>query len=324
MFIFNNHQHHGKFYHILLSNDFKLYLFFLLFITCRHCFVSLKPGSDINKIESVLSEIPFGCGKLIVKRHTIEEKISASPEEIDPYTLYIGNLPTNITVHSVKEKFPTAQRIDIGYAQRLRYTRYAFIRYNNIEDSMEAFRKTFSLEIDSRTLIVRFRRQKGNVGLPGESLADRQNRPRKEIPEKSSNDTIGIPVNNADTPQPTIDTPINNIEQTPEKSNDNNVVWSQSKPPKKKPEPKQTQKSNNDEGEKEKQNDSVKETIVPIDKIKLEKLEDDPIIDKTINLLGTDIKAEPSELDDTIEDDEIIEEDESEEGLSDSNFIYLF
>lgn len=88
-----------------------------------------------------------------------------TPEQLDPYTLYVGNLPTKLNVTIFKEKFPTAKRIDIGYAQRTKFTRYAFLHYDNVEESMEAFKSTYNLTIDARSLVVRFRRNKGSVGL---------------------------------------------------------------------------------------------------------------------------------------------------------------
>lgn len=140
--------------------------------TARYCFVQLKNEADIDVVREELRQITFGTGKLQVEKkntYSIDRKHDVTPEEIDPYTLYIGNLPTNVSVGAVKLKFPTACRIDIGYAQRMKYTRYAFIRYQSIEDSLAAFRQTYNLVLESRSLIVRFRRQKGTVGLPGET-----------------------------------------------------------------------------------------------------------------------------------------------------------
>lgn len=77
----------------------------------------------------------------------------------------MGNLPTKLNVTIFKEKFPTAKRIDIGYAQRTKFTRYAFLHYDNVDESMEAFKSTYNLTIDARSLVVRFRRNKGSVGL---------------------------------------------------------------------------------------------------------------------------------------------------------------
>lgn len=134
----------------------------------RFCYVTLRRGTNVEEVVKSIEEIPFGCGKVSVKRHNYDEKLDILPEEIDPYTLYIGNLPTRVTVNSVRENFPTAQRIDIGYAQRMKYTRYAFVRYQNVEESMEAFKSAYHLVLQTRSLVVRFRRMKGNVVMPCE------------------------------------------------------------------------------------------------------------------------------------------------------------
>ncbi|GBP96553.1 Protein painting of fourth [Eumeta japonica] len=57
-----------------------------------------------------------------------------------------------------QEHFPGAARIDIGFAQRMKYTRYAFIRYQNVHLAIEAYKRMFDSEIGGRTLTIRFRR----------------------------------------------------------------------------------------------------------------------------------------------------------------------
>lgn len=39
------------------------------------------------------------------------------------FRLYLGNLPTNITSNAVKDEFPKATRVDIGFAKKMKYTR---------------------------------------------------------------------------------------------------------------------------------------------------------------------------------------------------------
>uniref|UniRef100_A0A6M2DPD2 Putative product n=1 Tax=Xenopsylla cheopis TaxID=163159 RepID=A0A6M2DPD2_XENCH len=51
----------------------------------------------------------------------------------------------------------------------MKYTRYAFISYQSAEAAIKAFKETHSLSLESRSIIVRFRRHKGAVGLPGQS-----------------------------------------------------------------------------------------------------------------------------------------------------------
>ncbi|XP_037902764.1 uncharacterized protein LOC119646392 [Hermetia illucens] len=136
----------------------------------RSCFVKLRPGADISKVCEEICKIPFGTGFLKAEeKHIKQQNKSTSPDGIDPYTLYVGNLPPHITVAEIKENFPTATYIDVGFAQKMKYTRYAFIQYATVEEAMEAYKKTINLMLDKRNLVVRFRRTKGNIGLPGDS-----------------------------------------------------------------------------------------------------------------------------------------------------------
>ncbi|KAE8750116.1 hypothetical protein FOCC_FOCC003240 [Frankliniella occidentalis] len=135
----------------------------------RYCFVQLAPDVNTEKVIKVLENIKFGSGHLSVEKKSTKQEEEASPESIDPYTLYIGNLPTNVNIQTVKEKFPEAARVDVGFAQRMRYTRYAFIRFNSVDEAIKAYKENHNLVLDSRSIIVRFRRQKGQIDLPGES-----------------------------------------------------------------------------------------------------------------------------------------------------------
>ncbi|KAJ4445136.1 hypothetical protein ANN_06937 [Periplaneta americana] len=135
----------------------------------RYCFVQLCEKANTEKTIKELEQIKFGSGNLMVEKKFQKDDEELSPEAIDPYTLYIGNLPTNVNVASVKEKFPTASRIDIGFAQKMKHTRYAFIRYNSVDEAIKAYRQSHNLVLESRSIIVRFRRQRGHVGLPGEN-----------------------------------------------------------------------------------------------------------------------------------------------------------
>ncbi|XP_049838576.1 uncharacterized protein LOC126284042 isoform X3 [Schistocerca gregaria] len=146
----------------------------------RYCFVQLSESTNADKTMKELEKIKFGSGTLKVEKKFSKDEEELSPEAIDPYTLYIGNLPTKVNIASVKEKFPTASRIDIGFAQRMKFTRYAFIRYNTVDEAIEAYKSTHNLVLDSRSIIVRFRRQRGPVGLPGESRPPKPPKAQKE------------------------------------------------------------------------------------------------------------------------------------------------
>ncbi|XP_029735302.2 uncharacterized protein LOC109423859 [Aedes albopictus] len=136
--------------------------------TPRYCLVHLKPDADVDRVIQQLSKISFGAGKISVERKTknVESKPKLKPEEIDPLTLFIGNLPNAVTVYTVKQMFPTARRIDIGHAQRMKHTRYAFIRFHNVGDAIAAFKANFNKVIDGKNIIVRFRRHNAPIAMP--------------------------------------------------------------------------------------------------------------------------------------------------------------
>lgn len=117
-----------------------------------------------------MEKIPFGQGFLSVDiKKAREENLEVSPKDIDPYTLYVGNLPLNVTKQGVIQQFAGCTRIDIGHPQQMKNTRYAFVRFGNVDDAIAAYRSTRNTQFESRSLIVRFRRINGNVGVPGET-----------------------------------------------------------------------------------------------------------------------------------------------------------
>lgn len=89
----------------------------------RYCFIQMAENVNIDDAIKELEKIPFGVGNLKVERKSLRDEDNPMPEEIDPYTLYVGNLPESVNVNEVKSKFPTAARVDIGYAQKMRNTR---------------------------------------------------------------------------------------------------------------------------------------------------------------------------------------------------------
>jgi len=48
------------------------------------------------------------------------------------------------------------------------FVRYAFIKFSNAEDAIQAYKEKYNLVIDSRSVVLRFRRGKGNVNPPGQ------------------------------------------------------------------------------------------------------------------------------------------------------------
>ncbi|XP_055535223.1 uncharacterized protein LOC129724379 isoform X3 [Wyeomyia smithii] len=134
----------------------------------RYCMVHLKPDADVERVIQQLSQITFGVGKISVERKTkyVQRRPTVKPNDIDPLTLFIGNLPNAVTVYTVKQMFPTARRIDIGHAQRLKHTRYAFIRFHNVDDAIAAFESNINKIIDGKNIIIRFRRCNAPIAMP--------------------------------------------------------------------------------------------------------------------------------------------------------------
>ncbi|KAI5707008.1 hypothetical protein M8J75_013401 [Diaphorina citri] len=126
----------------------------------RYCYVQLRPDADVNKVLSDLNSkpLPEFNGKCL--RATLAEvkKEELKPGDIDPYTLYIGNIPPHVNLTFFKEFFPNATRKDIGHAQKLKNTRYAFVRFSCLKDAIDGFKRMINKEFDSRSVIVRFKR----------------------------------------------------------------------------------------------------------------------------------------------------------------------
>ncbi|KAJ8935204.1 hypothetical protein NQ318_002897 [Aromia moschata] len=146
--------------------------------TPRFCFVTLNEAADPEAIIRELNRTPFGQGFLTAEyKKDREDEINIGPEDIDPLTLYVGNLAQEVTKEDMVNTYPKQKRIDIGYAKKMKYTRYAFVSFKSVDDSIEAFQKTHATQMYSKSLIVRFRRLNGTVGMPGE--------PKPQMPQRN-------------------------------------------------------------------------------------------------------------------------------------------
>ncbi|XP_050310163.1 uncharacterized protein LOC126746097 isoform X3 [Anthonomus grandis grandis] len=147
--------------------------------TPRFCFVTLKDGECVDQVIKDLCKIKFGDGYLVAEtKNNKDDEMVKGPEDIDPLTLYVGNLAQEVTVDDVVKAYPKHKRIDIGFAKKMKYTRYAFVSFRTVDDAIEGFQATHSTEMYNKSLIVRFRRLHGTVGLPGDAKV--QNPPRAE------------------------------------------------------------------------------------------------------------------------------------------------
>lgn len=146
----------------------------------------MQEGANIDDVVNKIEKIPFGQGflKVELKRNQDDNKV-VTKRDIDPYTLYVGNLPINVTKAGVVQYFNACTRIDIGHPKQMKNSRYAFIRFGNVEDAIEAYKRTVNMLIESRSMIVRFRRINGVVGLPGENKGQPQpKQSHEQMPNK--------------------------------------------------------------------------------------------------------------------------------------------
>ncbi|KAG5321981.1 POF protein, partial [Acromyrmex heyeri] len=149
----------------------------------RYCFIQMAKNVNIDEAMKELEKIKFGTGYLKVEKKAVrnEDVRNTKPEDINPYNLYIGNLPTFVKANEIKSKFPKA-RVDVSRARKLKNTQFAFMRYNSVDDAIADYKKAYGLMWDTRSIIVKFRRKEGNSYLPEELKPD-----VKKIKEESNN-----------------------------------------------------------------------------------------------------------------------------------------
>uniref|UniRef100_A0A1Y1NGR7 RRM domain-containing protein n=1 Tax=Photinus pyralis TaxID=7054 RepID=A0A1Y1NGR7_PHOPY len=152
--------------------------------TPRFCFVTLQESADPEEIINTLNKQKFGEGYLTVeyKKDRDEEQVILA-DDIDPLTLYVGNLAQEVTKDDIVNLYPNNKRIDIGFAKKMKFTRYAFIGFRTAAESLEAFKRTHCKQMYSKSLIVRFRRLHGTIGMPGEAKPQNPPKTREETPE---------------------------------------------------------------------------------------------------------------------------------------------
>lgn len=84
----------------------------------------MQEGAEPSKVIEQLNHIEFGQGFLTAEyKKDRDEEQNVGPEDIDPLTLYVGNLAQEVTKEDMVNFFPKNKRIDIGFAKKMRYTR---------------------------------------------------------------------------------------------------------------------------------------------------------------------------------------------------------
>lgn len=103
------------------------------------------------------------------KRH-IQTSASLKPDDIDPYTIFLGNIHPSTSIQSVKQKVPKAYRVDVGFAKKHKHGRYAFAKFRVAADAREAFVYLSQMTNNEggMDLVVRFRRVRGHISMNGD------------------------------------------------------------------------------------------------------------------------------------------------------------
>lgn len=187
----------------------------------------LQDSADPDQVIKQINEQKFGNGFLSAEyKRDKEEEQNVTAKDIDPLTLYVGNLAQEITKENIVSLFPRNKRIDIGYAKKMKYTRYAFIGFSRVQDSIEAFKHAFNQQLHSKSLIVRFRRLNGTVGMPGE--AKPQHPPKKINDAANGTDENGTDVSShpadVDNPQPSCNSTISTEETNDSHSDTTEII----------------------------------------------------------------------------------------------------
>ncbi|XP_011862812.1 PREDICTED: histone-lysine N-methyltransferase SETD1B-like [Vollenhovia emeryi] len=143
----------------------------------RYCFIQMAEDVNIDEAIKELEKIKFGLGHLKVEKKSLRDE--DNPEEIDPYTLFIGNLPESVKTSEIKSKFPKAQDEE---TRKMKNTRNILMRYNSVDDAISDYKQAYGLMWDKRNINVRFRRKRGNACPPEEPKLD-----VKKVKEEPSN-----------------------------------------------------------------------------------------------------------------------------------------
>ncbi|XP_016947207.1 protein painting of fourth [Drosophila biarmipes] len=130
----------------------------------RYCLVHLRVGADVEATIRDINKTRFGTGLLRAEVKPFSDEEQA--EFIDPCSLYVSNIPFNMTTSAIKAFFASAMRVDIGVLKREKRARYAFVRYASPEQAMEAFKELVESPLNSRILTVRYRRLRKRSGMP--------------------------------------------------------------------------------------------------------------------------------------------------------------
>lgn len=139
---------------------------------------------DPEKLKHEISKIQFGTGLLKLEKRHDSSSDHQKPENIDPYTIFLGNIHPSTSIQSVKQKVQKAYRVDVGFAKKHKFGRYAFAKFRIAADAREAFAllNQMSNNNEGMDLVVRFRRVRGHIRMNGDDKSDLVTKPPTAIP----------------------------------------------------------------------------------------------------------------------------------------------
>lgn len=128
----------------------------------------MNPELDHEVLQQEISRIPFGTGRLKLEKCDVSRN-EHKPEDIDPLTLFLGNIHPSMSVQSVQKKVSKAYRVDVGFAKKHKYGKYAFAKFRMADDAREAFVRLSRMKLDGQEmdLVVRFRRVRAHISMNG-------------------------------------------------------------------------------------------------------------------------------------------------------------
>lgn len=181
----------------------------------RECIVKLKDNANIEKAIKEISKVRFGGGRLNARRKlTNEQKIRENNvEEVDPFTIFFGNLP-NSKISKLK-LILQAKDVEIQIGQNKRKPKsYAFAKFKSFEDAVHGFKKCTEKFSPSQFINIRFKRSK--VKQTDEDL------PPEQSSSHNKADTPVFPIEQISSEEP-VEAVVNDARRRSEKKSSNDI-----------------------------------------------------------------------------------------------------
>lgn len=114
----------------------------------------LQKKSDINVIKSTLSKKQYDTGYITVD---FIKNYKETNKNIDPCTLYVRNLPANVTNRDIEILYPTCMKYK--FLSSLENSKSVLVHFHNTEDAVIAYKSTNNIFYQTNLLMVQFNRK---------------------------------------------------------------------------------------------------------------------------------------------------------------------